>query len=384
MRSVLVISEVALACVLLIGAGLLLRSFMRVLDVDLGFQPSTAATIKVDYDDGRKTEKRNAIFEEVIRRVGAIPGVEAAGISDNLPLERNRGWGGPRLKGKVYRNGEVPGAFVYIVSPGYVTAMGMRLRGRDFGWQDDMKGDSTVIMNEKAASFVSPGKDAVGKMVMIGKSEARVIGVVADVHETNVEGDPGEQMYLPTMRDEWGPEGAELVVRTKLPPAQLAGSVMRTLRELNPNQAAVEFRPIQQIVDHAVSPRRFFVMLVGTFAGLGLILASLGIYGVISYSVTQRTQEIGTRMALGATAGRVQFGVIAKTLRLALIGIVVGTVASLAASSLIASLLFGTAPTDPTTFLGMILLLGMVALLAGYIPARRASRINPMVALRNN
>ncbi|HEY6376107.1 MAG TPA: ABC transporter permease, partial [Edaphobacter sp.] len=289
LRSALVISEVALACVLLIGAGLLLRSFLRVLDVDLGFQPSTAATIKMDYDDGGKTDKRNAIFEEAIRRVSAIPGVEAAGISDNLPLERNRGWGGPRAKGKVYRNGEVPGAFVYIVSPGYVSAMGMRLRGRDFGWQDNMKGESTVILNEKAANFVAPGEDAVGKTVLIGKNEVRVIGVVVDVHETNIEGTAGEQMYLPTMRDEWGPSGAELVVRTKLPPAQLAGSVTRTLRELNPNQAAVEFRPIQQIVDRAVSPRRFFVMLVGAFAGLGLILASLGIYGVISYSVTRRT-----------------------------------------------------------------------------------------------
>src|SRR5216683_753441 len=384
LRSALVISEVALACVLLIGAGLLLRSFMRVLDVDLGFQPSTAAAIKVDYDDGRSTDKRNAIFEEVIRRVSAIPGVEAAGISDNLPLERNRGWGGPRAKGKVYRNGEVPGAFVYIVSPGYVTAMGMRLRGRDFGWQDSMKGESTVILNEKAAKFVAPGEDAVGKIVVIGRSEARVIGVVADVHETNVEGSAGEQMYLPTMRDEWGPEGAELVVRTKLPPAQLAGSVMRTLRELNPNQAAVEFRPIQQIVDHAVSPRRFFVLLVGAFAGLGLILASLGIYGVISYSVTRRTQEIGIRMALGATQGRVQMGVISKTLQLAMIGIGVGVVASAVVANLISSMLFGTEPTDPLTFVAMMVLLAAVAVLAGYVPARRASRINPMVALRNN
>ena len=384
MRSALVISEVALACVLLIGAGLLLRSFMRVLDVDLGFQPSTAAAIKVDYDDGGKTAKRNAIFEEVIRRVSAIPGVEAAGISDNLPLERNRGWGGPRAKGKVYRNGEVPGAFVYIVSPGYVKAMGMRLRGRDFGWQDDMKGESTVILNEKAANFLWPGEDAIGKIAVIGKSEVRVIGVVADVHETNVEGTVGEQMYLPTMRDEWGPDGAELVVRTKLPPAQLAGSVMRTLRELNPNQPAVEFRPVQQIVDHAVSPRRFFMLLVGTFAGLGLVLASLGIYGVISYSVARRTQEIGIRMALGATAGKVQLGVISKTLRLAAIGIGVGVVASMLIANMIESMLFGTDPTDPLTFVGMTVLLTGVAVLAGYIPARRASRINPMVALRNN
>jgi ABC-type antimicrobial peptide transport system permease subunit len=186
------------------------------------------------------------------------------------------------------------------------------------------------------------------------------------------------------MRDEWGPEGAELVVRTKLPPAQLAGSVLRTLRELNPNQPAVAFRPIQGIVDHAVSPRKFFVLLVATFAVLGLVLASLGIYGVISYSVTRRTQEIGIRMALGATQGRVQLGVISKTLRLAAVGIGVGAVASMIVANLIASMLFGTAPTDPMTFAVMILLLGGVAALAGYVPARRASRINPMVALRNN
>jgi ABC-type antimicrobial peptide transport system permease subunit len=164
----------------------------------------------------------------------------------------------------------------------------------------------------------------------------------------------------------------------------LAGSVLRTLRELNPNQPAVEFRPIQGIVNRAVSPRRFFVMLVGAFAGLGLLLASLGIYGVISYSVTRRTQEIGIRMALGASAGRVQMGVISKTLKLAAIGIGVGIFASMLVANLISSLLFGTAPTDPATFAVMIVLLGAVAALAGYLPARRASRINPMVALRNN
>jgi len=383
LRSALVISELALACVLLVGAGLLLRSFVRVLDVDLGFQPATAAAIKVDYDDGGKTAKRNAIFEEVIRRISAIPGVETAGISDNLPLERNRGWGGPRAKGKDYKSGTVPGAFVYVITPGYVKAMGMRVRGRDFTWQDDMKGESTVILNEQAAKFVSPEEDIVGKTVLIGNSEVKVIGVVADVHETNVEGKAGEQMYLPAMRDEWGPSGAELVVRTKLPPEQLAGSVMRTLKELNPNQPAVEFRPIQQIVDHAVSPRRFFVLLVGAFAGLGLVLASLGIYGVISYSVTRRTQEIGIRMALGATPRRVQLGVISKTLGLAAIGIGVGVVASVVVANLMASMLYGTKPTDPATLVAMMGLLAAVAVLAGYLPARRASRINPMVALRN-
>jgi len=189
-------------------------------------------------------------------------------------------------------------------------------------------------------------------------------------------------MYLPITQH--GPEGAELVVRSKLPSETLAPEVMSTLRSINPGQPATEFKPVQGLVDHAVSPRRFFVLLVGIFAGLGLLLASLGIYGVISYSVTQRTQEIGIRMALGATQTRVQLGVIAKTLALTLSGIAVGTIASFAISGLIASLLFGTAPTDPATFVAIVLLLMAVALLAGYIPARRASRIDPMVALRNN
>ena len=211
-----------------------------------------------------------------------------------------------------------------------------------------------------------------------------MIGVVADVHESSVEGNAGWQMYLSATAPQYGPDGAQLVVRTKLPPEMLASSVMSTLRQINPGQPATEFRPIQRLVDHVVSPRRFFVLLVGVFAALGLILASLGIYGVISYSVTQQTQEIGIRMALGATQARVQFAVIANTLRLAVIGIAVGTVASFGISNLIASLLFGTPPTDRTTFLSMILLLLMVALLAGYLPARRASRIDPMIALRNN
>ena len=159
---------------------------------------------------------------------------------------------------------------------------------------------------------------------------------------------------------------------------------MSTLRQINPGQPATEFLPLQRLVDHATSPRRFFAILVGVFAVLGLVLASLGIYGVISYAVTQQTQEIGIRMALGATQARVQLTVIARTLRLALLGIAVGIVASFGIGSLIASLLYGTAATDRVTLLSMILLLGGVALLAGYIPARRASRINPMVALRNN
>jgi ABC-type antimicrobial peptide transport system permease subunit len=171
-------------------------------------------------------------------------------------------------------------------------------------------------------------------------------------------------------------------VRTKLPPEALASSVLTALRALNPEQPAAEFQPLQQLVDRAVSPRRFFVSLVTCFAVLGLVLASLGIYGVIAYSVTRRTQEIGIRMALGATASQVRTGVIAKTMRLTLVGLALGTVASLVLARAIASLLFATEPTDALSFAVTILLLGVVALAAGYIPARRASRIDPMIALR--
>jgi predicted permease len=384
LRSVLIVSEIALACVLLVGAGLLLRSFLRILDVDLGFNPSRAASISLDYDDKGDPAQRSAIWQNILRQVQAIPGVETAGITDDLPMSRNRSWG-ISAKGKDYRKGELEATFVYIVSPGYLTAIGMHLlEGRDIQWDDNDKKLGVVIINETVARKLWPGQDPIDRIASAGGSDVRVIGVVADVHESSVEGTPGWQMYLSGVSPQFGPNTGQLVVRTKVPPEMLASSVMSTLRQINPGQPATEFRPIQNLVDHVVSPRRFFVLLVGVFAALGLLLASLGIYGVVSYSVTQRTQEIGIRMALGASQSRVQMAVLARTLLLALIGIATGTVASLITANLIASLLFGAAATDRSTFLSMALLLLLVALLAGYIPAWRASRINPMVALRNN
>ena len=380
LRAALVISELALACVLLVGAGLLLHSFLRVLDVDLGFEPSRTAAIKVDFDDS-KPERRGAILRDMLQRILAVPGIEAAGIADNLPLDMNRSWG-LSAKGKQYKPGELPATFVYVVTPGYLNVMGMRmLAGRDISWQDETGKERVAIINQTAARYLWPGEDPVGRMALVNGMDTRVIGVVADVRESSAETAPGWQMYLPVMQN--GPVGAQLVVRTKLRPEVLASSVMATLRSINPAQPATEFRPIQNIVDHSVSPRRFFVSLVGIFAVLGLVLASLGIYGVISYSVTRQTHEIGIRMALGATVVNVQLQVIAKTLRLALIGIVLGAIASFAMARAITSLLFAVQPNDPPTFTSTIVLLTVVAIVAGYVPARRASRINPMIALRN-
>jgi predicted permease len=385
LRSALVVSEVALACMLLVSAGLLFRSFLKVLDVDLGFQPDRAASIKVEYDDSAPTglesqTKRSVIFQQILDRITALPGVEAAGMADYLPLGPNREWDIPVPLGKTFREGERPGPLVYVVTPGFVRAMGIRLRGRDFSWSDGPKSEKVVLINESAARIYWPDEDAVGRILMRGDEQDRVIGVVDDVHEEHVEGGAGSQIYYPVTQQ--GPSSAQLVIRTSLPPASLGQTVLRTLRDLNPKQPAAEFRPIRTIVDRAVSPRRFFVMLVASFATLGLILAALGIYGVISYAVTRQTQEFGIRMALGATPGLVQRSVLTSTLRLAALGTAAGVFASVLGSQILSSLLFQTQPNDPATLAAVILLLTSVAILAGYVPALRATRIHPAVALR--
>ena len=392
-RSILVVTEVTLACVLLVGAGLLLRSFLKVIDIDLGFEPQHAASMVVDYNDqvpddkdgSLSAQKRAAIFQQILSRVSAIPGVVAAGASDYLPLGPNRNWNMPIPQGRNPNDfRELAGPLVYVITPGFIRAMGMRLRGRDFAWDDDSKSEGVVIISAAMARFLWPDGDAVGKILIDAGpfKSVRVIGVVDDVRDSSVESAADWQIYYSMAQTK--PAGARLVVRTTLPPATLASSVLGALRQLNPRQPAAEFVTLQSLVDHTNSPRRFFTMLVSAFAALGLLLAALGIYGVISYSVARRRQEIGIRMALGANHGRVQRAVLGRTLLLVSTGLAAGSLASIAAGRLIASLLFGTEPTDALTYAGMVLVLLAVALAAGYLPARRASRIDPMVALRSN
>jgi predicted permease len=380
-RGALVVSEIAFACVLLVGAGLLIRSFLRVLDVNLGFQPERAVAVRVDPSQRHPTQaQQNAYFDEVLRLARDIPGVAVAGLTDELPLGRNRSWGAG-AKGHIYRDGGYPDAFVRIVSDGYLKAMGIPLiAGRDLSERDTNSSEPVILINQTMARRIFPGENAIGQIV-IPDRERRIVGIVSDVRHIALEQGAGSEMYIP-IRQTQDYDSADLVLRTTLPPAQLAAAVRNTLQPIAHDLPISDFRTIQHLVDKAVSPRRFIVMLLGGFALFALILASLGIYGVISYSVNQRKQEIGIRMALGASAGNLQSRIILQTLSLAGIGMLVGATASWILARALSGLLYGITPTDPITFLGMVIVLTAVAALAGYLPARRASRIDPMAALR--
>ena len=380
-RGALVVMEIAFACVLLVGAGLLIRSFVKVLDVDLGFRPERVASLRVDPEQDFKTQdEANAYFDDVLRRAKSVPGVVGAGLTDALPLGRNRSWG-VGVKGRTFERGQNPVGFVRVVSDGYVAAMGIPIRaGRDLTDRDAASSDPVILINETMARTLFPTGDAVGKVLRTDK-ERTIVGVVGDVRHLALEQGAGMEFYQPIRQGrDWS--SVDLVVRTTLPPEQFASAIRAALKPIAPNLPGNDFRLVQQLVDKAVSPRRFVVLLLGGFALFALVLASLGIYGVISYSVGQRTQEIGIRMALGASAGNLQASIVAQTLTLAAMGMALGAAGSWLLARSLSGMLFQTTAGDPTTFAAMLLVLATVSAVAGYLPARRASRIDPAVALR--
>ncbi len=382
-RNSLVVAEIAFACVLLVGAGLLIRSLVSVLEVNMGFEPARTSTIRVDPDSRVTTSAQGvAYMDEVLHRVREAPGIERAAITDSLPLGRNRTWGAG-AKGVTYERGKYPLAFVRVVSEGYPAAMGIHLlAGRDLSSSDMPDKEPVMLVNKTLANALWPGQDPVGKSIAGPcAKERRVVGVVSDVRHLSLEQPAGNEMYIPARQCD-DIAGSYLVVRSTLPPGQVATALRAALSPVAPNLARNDFRTLQQIVDRSVSPRRFTVLLLGGYAMFALILASLGIYALISYSVNQRTQEIGIRMALGASARDVQTRIIGQTLRLATVGLVIGAGASWLLARGASGLLFGVSAGDPQTFAGMVAVLTTVALVAGYLPARRASRIEPMVALR--
>jgi predicted permease len=264
-----------------------------------------------------------------------------------------------------------------------MAAMGIPIRaGRDVSATDVASSEPVIVINETMAKTLWPGEDAIGKYVaQTCGSDRRVVGVVGDVRHLALEQTSGNEMYIP-MPQCTDQSSNDLVIRSTLPPAQVAAAVRSALQPIAANLPRNDFRALQQIVDKSVSPRRFMVLLLGGFAAFALALASLGIYGLISYSVSQRTQEIGIRMALGASTREVQRPIIEETLRLAAIGMAVGAVVSFLLVRSVSSLLYDVGPGDPVTFGAMAVVLTVVALIAGYLPARRASRVDPMIALR--
>ncbi|HEX9003613.1 MAG TPA: ABC transporter permease [Blastocatellia bacterium] len=380
-RQALVVSEVALACVLLVGAGLLIRSFKQLLEVDLGFRPEQAAAWRIETSNRFQNDAQQvAFFNELIRSVEAVPGVESVGLTDTLPLGRNRSWG-VGAKGVTYPQGQYPIAFPRIVNHGYLKTMRIPFReGRDFTEHDTAESEKVLIINQAMAERLWPGQDAVGQIANVGRFERRIVGVVSNVRHSSLEEVSGLEMYLPITQS--GSGSVELVVRTKLPTESVAPGVRAALGRVDPNLPTSEFQTLGQLVDQAASPKRLVTLLLGGFSLLALVLAALGIYGVISYSVTQRTNELGIRMALGARATDVLKLVIGQGMLPVAIGLALGLVAALVLTRLMASLLFGVSATDPMTFAGIAFLLAGVALVACWLPARRAAKIDPMIALR--
>jgi putative ABC transport system permease protein len=378
----LIVSEVALACILLVGAGLMIRSFLHVLDVDMGFRPDQATAWRIAASSQRSTADQQAIFySRLVQTIETIPGVISAGVTDSLPLSRDRSWG-IFARGVTYPRGQSPIAHPRIIDWGYLRTMGISLRaGRDFTERDDANSEKVVIVNEKAAKTLWPGRDAVGQLVMFN-GERRVVGVVANVRHLALEQESGLEAYIPIAQA--GTSSADVVVRSRLAPEALIPSVRRALHAIDPALATEEFQQLGSLVDRSVSPRRFMTFLLTGFAGGALLLAIIGIYGVVSYGVTHRLQEIGIRMALGASPSQVRRKIVTDTVALVSCGLLIGIVAALAMTRLAVSLLYQLEPTDPLTFGATVAILLAAAAAAGYIPALRASRVDPMPVLRTS
>ncbi|MBV9924265.1 MAG: ABC transporter permease [Acidobacteria bacterium] len=385
-RAALVVSEIALALTLLTGAGLLVKSFVGLRHVNPGFDPSNILTVRIDLARARyaKPEQAASFFGELQRRVAALPGVEAAGLVTELPL-----------------SGQPNDTYFYVadrppqtadqkvtadfrrVNQDYFRAMRIPvLRGRGFTEQETAGDAKVIAINETLAREFFPGEDPLGKHLVLGfgePEEFEIVGVVGDVRHRSLEGDVYQMMYVPTLRV----GSTNLVVRTNsADPRALASAVRGEVAAVDREQPVSALRTMEEVVSGSVAQQRFRTLLLAVFAGVALLLAGVGIYGVIAYSVTHRTHEIGIRMALGAGAADILKMVIGQGMALALAGIAVGLLAAYGLTRVLSSLLFGVTATDKTTFAAVALLIAIVTFLACLLPARRATKVDPMVALK--
>ena len=384
LREVLVVAEVAMACVLLVFGGLVLKSFQVLMDVELGFEPAGAMAWQLNPTrDFEELEESVAYFEGVVASVAATPGVEAVGLTDALPLGRNRTWGVGIVGRENEENGGRFGIFPHMVDHRYAAAMGISLiEGRYITPDDDGESAPVALINETAARVMFPEGGAIGQFIDMWYGETEIVGIVENVKHESLDMGSTNEVYFPITQN-WNFGPLDMIVRSQLPAEVLAGSVGEAIRAVDPQIPIDDNWTLASLVDASVSPRRFTLQLLGAFAACALLLAGLGIYGVLSYSVTERIPEIGIRMALGASAAGVRREVVGKTVFLALLGVAVGTGVSLVGTRLISSLLYGVEPNDPVTFVLMIAVLLFVALISGLMPAIRASRTDSAEALRS-
>ena len=389
LRNLLVVAEVALALVLLIGAGLLVKSFLRVLDVNPGFDPKNVLTIALDLPHVKypKAPQQIAFYQQLMERLSALPGVQAVGGTNTLPLA---------TKGAVAFSFSIEGAApadtpqgtyasYFIVTPDYLQTMSIPLlEGRPITEQDKQGAPPVALVSQEAARRYWPNESAIGKRIipMTEKTPREIVGVVGEVKQWGLENPkPVPAIYIPHQQLVW--PVTTIAIRTTGDPLGLANAVRGEVQALDKDLPVYDIKTMSQRLADSIAERRFMLILLGTFAALALLLASVGIYGVMSYAVTQRTRELGIRMALGATRRDVLRLVVGKGLGLTLAGVGIGLAAAYALTRLLASLLFGVSATDPFTFVAIAMVLTGVALGACFVPARRATRVDPMVALRH-
>jgi putative ABC transport system permease protein len=380
-----------MALVLVISAGLLTRTFLRLLGANGGFNPDRVLTFQVPLPALKYVDQTHIVtfFQQALDRLRSIPGVQSAGVGETVPM-------GGEGESTVIRmpdhpaasQKEMPFANYTIISPGYLTSVGTPiLRGRDFSEADTADSVPVALVNVALEKKYWPNQGAIGKQ--IGPGSARfplmtIVGVVPDVKHISLREDTAPEIYVVYTQKQWPSMlNMRVALRTKANPASITGSAREAIHSLDPELPLAKIVTLATLVDDSLSQPRFAMLLLASFGVLALLLASIGMYGVISYSVMQRTQEIGIRMALGADRRKVFAMVLGQGARLAGLGISIGLVAALGLTRIMASFLFGVRPTDPLTFAAVSLLLVGIALLACYLPARRATRVDPMLALRH-
>jgi len=388
-RALLVVSEIALSLLLLIGAGLLIKSFVLLRDVNPGFDAENVLTMRISLPAARYTEPQQQanFYRELTERVSALPGVEVAGATVSLPLGGSNFSVGRSFvrEGRPLATENSLDADYFVATPDYFKTMRIPVKaGRAFTERDTVETPPVVLVNETLARRVFPGEDPIGKRLTVWRDEQfarEIIGIVGDVKSSRLDAETGSQIYVPYAQDAaWG--GLSLAVRTKGEPEMLAAGVRGAVRAIDKNLPVYDIKTMDDVLSASVANNRLVVLLFGVFAMFALLLASIGIYGVIAYSVAQRTHEIGIRIALGAQRTDVLGLVVGQGMVPAVIGVIIGLIGAFAVTRIMQGLLYGVSATDPAVFVGVSLLLMIVALTACYIPARRATKVDPIIALR--